>query len=134
MNIIAHILCKTFANGLAKLRQQMWLKWCGVKIASTQSNTVMLRQSVNITAQYPCNITVADSSVPVGREERIYWNGYTEVMTMNKVYEERIDNKYRYFVGEETKDKDGIKKFVHKSGYFKTRKDAEKRLKEMERM
>ena len=54
--------------------------------------------------------------------------------TMNKVYEERIDNKYRYFVGEEIKDKDGIKKFVHKSGYFKTRKDAEKRLKEMERM
>ena len=53
---------------------------------------------------------------------------------MNKVYEERIDNKYRYFVGEETKDKDGIKKFVHNSGYFKTRKDAEKRLKEMERM
>ena len=53
---------------------------------------------------------------------------------MNKVYEERIDNKYRYFVGEETKGKDGIKKFVHKSGYFKTRKDAEKRLKEMERM
>lgn len=57
-----------------------------------------------------------------------------ESRTMNKVYEERIDNKYRYFVGEETKDKDGIKKFVHKSGYFKTRKDAEKRLKEMERM
>ena len=53
---------------------------------------------------------------------------------MNKVYEERIDNKYRYFVGEETKDKDGVKKFIHKSGYFKTRKDAEKRLKEMERM
>lgn len=57
-----------------------------------------------------------------------------ESRKMNKVYEERIDNKYRYFVGEETKDKDGIKKFVHKSGYFKTRKDAEKRLKEMERM
>ena len=57
-----------------------------------------------------------------------------ESKTMNKVYEERINNKYRYFVGEETKDKDGIKKFVHKSGYFKTRKDAEKRLKEMERM
>ena len=30
--------------------------------------------------------------------------------------------------------KDGIKKFVHKSGYFKTRKDAEKRRKEMEKM
>ena len=57
-----------------------------------------------------------------------------ESKTMNKVYEERIDNKYRYFVGEETKDKDGIKKFVHKSGYFKTRKDAEKRRKEMEKM
>ena len=57
-----------------------------------------------------------------------------ESRTMNKVYEERINNKYRYFVGEETKDKDGIKKFVHKSGYFKTRKDAEKKLKEMERM
>lgn len=53
---------------------------------------------------------------------------------MNKVYEERIDNKYRFFVGEETISKDGVKKFVHKSGYFKSRKDAEKRRKEMERM
>ena len=52
---------------------------------------------------------------------------------MNKVYEERIANKYRYFVGEETKDKDGIKKFIHKSGYFQTQKDAERKLKEIER-
>ena len=52
---------------------------------------------------------------------------------MNKVYEERINNKYRFFVGEETKSKDGVKKFIHKSGYFSTRKDAEKKLKEMER-
>lgn len=50
-----------------------------------------------------------------------------------KVYEERINNKYRYFVGEETKDKDGIKKFIHKSGYFMTRKEAENRLKELKR-
>lgn len=52
---------------------------------------------------------------------------------MNKVYEERIAYKYRYFVGEETKDEKGIKKFIHKSGYFMTRKEAEKRLREMER-
>lgn len=94
----------------------------------------MLRQSVNGTVRFPPTTTTVTSSVPVENREQIYWNGYTEVMTMNKVYEERIDNKYRYFVGEETKDKDGVKKFVHKSGYFKTRKDAEKRLKEMERM
>lgn len=52
---------------------------------------------------------------------------------MNKVYEERIANKYRYFVGEETKDEKGTKKFVHKSGYFMTRKDAENKLKQIER-
>jgi len=52
---------------------------------------------------------------------------------MNKVYEELIDNKYRYFVGEETKDEKGVKKFIHKSGYFMTRKDAEKRRQELER-
>ena len=50
-----------------------------------------------------------------------------------KVYEERIDNKYRFFVGEETTTEKGVRKFIHRSGYFKSRKDAEKRLKEMER-
>ena len=31
-----------------------------------------------------------------------------------KVYEEKINNKYRFFVGEEMTDKDGKKKFVHR--------------------
>lgn len=94
----------------------------------------MLRQSAKTDANCRNCTMNQPFSVSVENRERIYWNGYTEVMTMNRVYEERIDNKYRYFVGEETKDKDGVKKFVHKSGYFKTRKDAEKRLKEMERI
>ena len=94
----------------------------------------MLRQNAKTDANCRNCITNQPFSVSAENREQIYWSGFTEVMTMNKVYEERIDNKYRYFVGEETKDKDGIKKFVHKSGYFKTRKDAEKRLEEMERM
>ena len=49
-----------------------------------------------------------------------------------KVIEERIANKYRYFVGEESTI-DGVKRIVHKSGYFMTRKEAEKRLKDMKR-
>ena len=49
-----------------------------------------------------------------------------------KVYEEKIRNKYRFFVGEEVTDKDGKKKFIHKSGYFMTRKEAENRLRELE--
>ena len=49
-----------------------------------------------------------------------------------KVIEERIANKYRYFVGEESII-DGVKRIIHLSGYFKSRKDAENRLREMER-
>ena len=49
-----------------------------------------------------------------------------------KVIEERIANKYRFFIGEESTI-DGVKRIVHMSGYFKSRKDAEKRLREMER-
>ena len=44
-----------------------------------------------------------------------------------KVIEEKIANKYRYFVGEESTI-DGVKRIVHLSGYFMTRKEAEKWL------
>lgn len=49
-----------------------------------------------------------------------------------KVYEERIANKYRYFVGEES-TVNGVKRIIHMSGYFMTKKDAENRLKEKKR-
>ena len=49
-----------------------------------------------------------------------------------KVIEEKIANKYRFFVGEESTI-DGVKRIVHLSGYFMTRKEADKRLQEMER-
>ena len=49
-----------------------------------------------------------------------------------KVIEERIANKYRFFIGEESTI-DGVKRIVHLSGYFMTRKEAEKRLRDMKR-
>lgn len=51
---------------------------------------------------------------------------------MKQIYEEKIANKYRYFIGEESTI-DKVKRIVHLSGYFKSRKDAENRLREMER-
>lgn len=51
---------------------------------------------------------------------------------MKKVFEEKIANKYRFFVGEESTI-NGVKRIVHLSGYFMRRKDAENRLREMER-
>ena len=45
-----------------------------------------------------------------------------------KVYEEKIGNKYRYFIGKEEKNKDGTKTLTHLSGYFMSRKEAERRL------
>ena len=51
---------------------------------------------------------------------------------MKQIFEEKIANKYRFFIGEESTI-DGVKRIVHMSGYFKSRKDAEKRLMEMER-
>ena len=42
-----------------------------------------------------------------------------------RIFEEKIANKYRFFVGEESTI-DGVKRIVHLSGYFKSRKDAEK--------
>lgn len=44
-----------------------------------------------------------------------------------KVYEEKNGRKYRFFVGEETTDKDGKKRIILRSGYFMTRKEAENR-------
>ena len=51
---------------------------------------------------------------------------------MKQIFEEKIANKYRYFIGEESTI-DKAKRIVHLSGYFKSRKDAENRLREMER-
>jgi len=47
-----------------------------------------------------------------------------------KIFEEKAVN-YRYYIGAETKV-DGVMKLNVKTGYFKTRKEAEKRLKELE--
>lgn len=45
-----------------------------------------------------------------------------------KVYEEKIGNKYRYFIGKEIKGENGMKVLIHLSGYFSSRKNAERRL------
>ena len=49
-----------------------------------------------------------------------------------RVFEEKIANKYRYYVGEESTI-NGVKRIVHLSGYFMTRKAAENRLEELRR-